>query len=68
MTAHTVNRACLAVELDGKPYFVNLPQDRMLQMLIPLAASLSDNNKLNVIAAPEGFRFMSLAEMKAGGA
>lgn len=53
----------LAVEYEGKPYFVALPQDR-LKILVKMAASLSDSGSLPLSAAPENFKFMSLGEAK----
>ena len=51
----------MAVEIDGKPYFVGLPQDRML-MLVELAATLSDSGKLPVLAAPDEYKFEVLGD------
>lgn len=61
----TVSKVCMAVEINGKAYFVNLPQDRMLSLLIPMTAALADNGQLNVYPAPDGFEFKSMAEIKA---
>lgn len=58
MTTKKVGRVCLAVEIDGKPCFVALPQERLL-MLVKMAAGLSDTGSLPVIEAP-GFRFEEL--------
>lgn len=54
-----IGRISMAVEVNGKPCFVVLPQDRMM-LLVNLAASLSDNGKLPVKKAPEGFQFTSI--------
>lgn len=53
----------LAVEYEGKPYFVALPQDR-LQVLVKLAAGLSDSGSLPLTKAPEGFKFTTLEASK----
>lgn len=54
-----ISKVSIAVEIGGKPYFVNLPLDRML-MLMQLGSSLSDSGKLPVVAAPDGYRFTAL--------
>lgn len=56
MTTGTMARVSLAVEIDGKAFFVALPPER-LQMLVQLAASLSDNGKLPLAAIPAGYSF-----------
>jgi len=56
-----IGRVCVGVEIGGKVHFVNLPQDR-LRMLVSMAAGLSDDGKVPVIEAPEGFRFAILGE------
>jgi len=53
MSAGAIEKVALAVQIDGKGYYVALPQDR-LQMLVKLAQGLSDNGKLNVQAMPPG--------------
>jgi hypothetical protein len=58
-----ITRVCMAVEIDGKPHFVMLPQERML-MLVDFAATLSDNGKLPVLAAPDEFKFETLGMQK----
>lgn len=59
MTTGTIGRIVLAVEPNGKPYYVTLPQDR-LQMLVQLAESLSDDGKLPVRKAPQGHVFQEV--------
>jgi hypothetical protein len=54
-----VTRVSMLVEIDGKPHVVALPQERML-VLVNLAAGLSDNGKLPVLALPDTFKFESL--------
>lgn len=54
-----IGRISLALEINGKPCFVVLPQDRMM-LLVNLAVSLSDNGKLPVVKAPAGFKFETL--------
>jgi hypothetical protein len=53
-----ITRASLAVEVGGDIYYVNLPQDRVLTLLLPLAASLADNGTLNLVKAPAGTTFI----------
>jgi hypothetical protein len=64
MSQGKITRASLAVEIDGKPYFVLIPQDRTY-MLAHLASALCEGGTLTVTPAPEGFKFASLSEMKA---
>lgn len=57
-----IGRVTMAVEIDGVPCFVVLPQDRM-KMVVTLAASLSDTGKLPVVKAPEGYKFSVIGSM-----
>ena len=59
MTKGTVTRASLAAEIDGKIYFVALPQDRM-QLLLKLAQGLFDGGELVVIPAPADYKFTEI--------
>ena len=61
-----IEKTCIAVQIDGKPYFVALEQDRM-NIVLNLITGLSDNGKLNVVAAPEGFKFITIGELKEDG-
>jgi hypothetical protein len=54
-----IGRISVCVEVSGRLCFVALPHDRLM-LLINLAASLSDNGKLPVVKAPDGFRFEHL--------
>lgn len=57
----TVTRAAMLVEVDGKAYFVALPQERMM-ILVNLATSLSDNGTLTVMPAPQEIEFRTVAK------
>jgi hypothetical protein len=59
MSKGTVTRASLAAEIDGKVYFVALPQARLV-MLMQLAASLFDDGKLTVVPAPADYKFQEI--------
>lgn len=59
MSKGTVTRASLAAEIDGKVYFVALPQDRLV-MLMKLAQSLFDDGKLTVVPAPADYKFQEI--------
>jgi hypothetical protein len=63
MSEGKIGRISFAVEIDGKPYFVALPQER-LRVLVTLAGSLSDSGKLPVLDMPEGFKFTELETNK----
>ena len=56
-----IDKASLAVEIDGKVYLAAIKKER-LQVLLKMAASLSDNGKLNVIPAPEGCKFTTIED------
>ncbi len=56
-----IGRISIAVEVDGKVCLVALPDDRM-RMLLDLAASLSDNGKLQVVKAPEAYHFEEIGK------
>lgn len=55
-----IEKVSLAVQIEGKMYFVALPQER-LQLLIKMAEGLSDTGRLPVIKAPDGFSFTNFA-------
>lgn len=57
-----VEKVSVAVEIEGKPYFVALDQTRM-KLLIQFASGLSDNGKLNVVKAPSDYKFTTLGEL-----
>lgn len=59
MSAGTIEKVSLSVQIDGKGYHVALPQER-LKMLVKLAEGLSDDGKLPVLAMAEGCAFVSL--------
>lgn len=58
-----IEKVSLAVQIDGKPYFVALPQER-LKLVVSMAQGLADNGKLNVAKAPDGFKFTELDSLK----
>lgn len=57
-----IDKVCIAVEIEGKPYFVALNQDRM-KLLMKMACGLADNGNLNVVKAPQDFKFTTIGEM-----
>jgi hypothetical protein len=57
-----IDKVCIAVEIEGKPYFVALEQDRML-LLMKMACGLSDNGQLNVVKAPQDFKFTAIGDL-----
>lgn len=57
-----ITAVSIAVQIGGKPYFVNLPQERML-ILMNMASGLFDNGHLHVVAAPESYKFMPIKDM-----
>jgi hypothetical protein len=57
-----IEKVSLAVQIKGKPYFVALDSDK-LHLLIQMAQGLSDNGKINVIPAPEGFEFKQIKDI-----
>ncbi len=59
-----VDKVTIAVEIKGKPYFVLASQEHM-QIAITMIQGLSDNEKLNVAKAPDGFEFTTLGEQQA---
>jgi hypothetical protein len=59
MSTGTIEKVAMAVQIDGKGYYVALPQDR-LRILVKLAEGLSDNGKLSVQAMPPGHDFIDL--------
>jgi hypothetical protein len=54
-----ISNISLTLEVDGIPKIVMLPQDKLM-LLVKLAASLSEDGKLPVRKAPEGFKFVPL--------
>lgn len=62
MSAGTVSRVSLAIEIDGQAYFVVLPHDR-LQLLVKMAEGLSDTGTLPVAKCPAGFAFSTMKEL-----
>ena len=58
-----IDKISIAVEVKGKPYFVILPQESM-QVILMAAQGLSENGKLNLVDAPEGFLMVPLEDMK----
>lgn len=57
-----IEKVSLSVQIDGEVYFVALTQER-LKILVSTASALSDNGKLNVIKAPESYKFQSLEDL-----
>lgn len=55
-----ITAVSIAVQIDGKPYFVNLPHERML-ILMQMASALFDTGRLGVVPAPPGFEFTALS-------
>lgn len=51
----------IAAEIEGKPYFVIIPEESH-QLLVTLVAGISEGGKLNVVAAPEEFRISNLKD------
>ncbi len=59
----TFTKSIFAVELNGKPYAIALPAEKVLE-LIAIAAKMSDDGKLDLMPVPNG-AFFSLAMMPA---
>ena len=57
-----IEKVSLAVQIEGKAYFVALDRDK-LHLLVQMAQGLSENGKLNVIPAPEGFAFKQIKDV-----
>jgi len=57
-----ITKVSISVEINGKPYLVDLPEDRKI-ILINMASGFSDNGKLNVIALPENLKFTTVGEL-----
>jgi hypothetical protein len=55
-----ITAVSIAVQIDGKAYFVNLPHERML-ILMQMASALFDGGRLGVVPAPPGFEFTALS-------
>lgn len=53
----------IAVQIDGKAYFVALPHERLV-LLMKLAEGLSDSGQLPVVAAPASYQFIPVKDMK----
>ena len=53
----------LAVEHNGKAYFVVIPQEHW-EILLHMVAGISDNGTLRLVSAPEGFKFETLDKRK----
>ena len=58
-----IEKISIAVEVEGKPYFVVLPQESM-HVVLMAAQGLRDNGKLNLVDAPEGFLMVPLNELE----
>ena len=58
-----IEAVSLAVQIDGKAYFVMMPQEN-LKLVANMAASLTDSGTLQVVPAPEGFKFTTIGELK----
>jgi hypothetical protein len=57
-----IEKISLAVQIDNKAYFVALDSSK-LHLLIKMAQGLSDNGKINVIPAPDGFEFKQIKDI-----
>lgn len=58
-----IERISIAVEIEGKPHLVVLPQESM-HIVLMAAQGLSENGKLNVVEAPEGLKMLPLQDLK----
>jgi len=58
-----IDKVSIAIEIEGKTYFVALDQDRM-KLLMKMASGLSENGNLNVVKAPQDFKFTTIGEMR----
>lgn len=56
-------RLSLAVEHNGKPYFVVIPQEHW-EILLHMVSGISDNGALQLVSAPEGYKFEALNKTK----
>jgi len=54
-----IDKLSVAVEIEGKPYFVLIPKGSK-ELCLRMIAGLSDDSQLNVVSAPEGYNFTSL--------
>ncbi len=57
-----VGKVSLVVEIDRQVYFVNLLKDTEYT-LVKLASGLCEGGTLNVVKAPDSFKFMSVKEI-----
>jgi hypothetical protein len=55
-------RHTLAVQHQGKVYYVSLP-DEVWPLLMQLVCSMSKDEKLQLVEAPEGTKFADLSEI-----
>ena len=57
-----ISNISIAVEIEGKAYFVRLPEGTR-ELVLKMIAGLSDNSTLNVVGAPEGFEFTPINKL-----
>ena len=57
-----ISNISIAVEIEGKAHFVLLP-DGTKELVLKMIAGLSDNSTLNVVGAPEGFKFTPINKL-----
>lgn len=58
-----IESVSITVKIGGKPYFVVMPQED-LKLVAQMAVGLADDGKLKVVPAPEGFKFVTIGELK----
>ena len=57
-----ISSISISVEIEGKAYFVRLPEGAR-ELVLKMIAGLSDNSALNVVQAPEGFEFAPINKL-----
>lgn len=54
-----ISKLSIAVEIDGKPYFVLIPKD-CKELAVRLISGLSEDGELKVVSAPDDYKFQAL--------
>lgn len=57
-----ITAVSIAIQVDGRAYFVNLPHAQMM-ILMALAGSLTDGGALKVVAAPDKYKLIPIGEL-----
>jgi len=54
-----ISKLSVAVEIDGKPYFVLIPKG-CKELAVRLLAGLQEDGELKVVAAPDEYKFQAV--------